>query len=541
MQNPITSLPLLRLRMAFDSFAAIDRSASASTSPALRTSMIALLVATSYYVGSQIGFFFTPHDSPLSSLWPPNAILLAAFLLTPQRIWPVLVLAVLPVHFLIQLRTGIPVLSAFGWFIGNVGEALLGAACIRPFQKEKKALFADVQGVVTFWVFGVLLAPLLTSFFDAGSTVVTGLGRDYWTLWMNRFTSNMIANLTVAPAIVTIVSGGIGRFWRVSRAQLVEAALLIASTALVSLLVFAQGNLFDHGPAFICAPLPFLVWAAMRLGPAGLSFAMLEVTLISVWSARQGIGIFEYSSVHERVVSVHILLALFVLPLMLLAAVVAERRRSQEALENAQGMLISAQEEECHRIARELHTDIAGLLTLANINLRELRGDSGTPEKLLLNRLQDQIASAFDATLHLSHKIHPFGVEYLGLGGALTRLCLDTGADSGIAIRPSAEGVLTSVPLVVSLRIFRIVQLALQDIQERRAKTATVELKAGDGGILLRIADDGAGMAPGHGEGMGLAYMRAQLGSLGGALKLMPAPAGGMVMEVSVPMTEVSA
>jgi len=503
--------------------------------------MIALLVATSYYVGSQIGFFFTPHDTPLSSLWPPNAILLAAFLLTPQRIWPVLVLAVFPVHFLIQLKTGIPTLSALGWFIGNVGEALLGAACIRPFQKETKPLFASLQGVVTFWVFGVLLAPLLTSFFDAGATVVTGMGQGYWTLWMNRFTSNMIANLTVAPAVVTFMSGGIGRFWKASRGQFLEAGQLILGTALISLLVFAKGNLFEHGPAFICAPLPFLMWAAVRFGPAGLSFTMLEVTSISSWSARQGIGIFEYSSMPDRVVSVHILLALFVLPLMLLAAVVAERRRNEEALENTQGMLIAAQEEERHRIARELHTDIAGRLTLAGINVSELRGDSGASEKLLLTRLQDQLSSAFDATLHLSHKIYPFGVEYLGLAGALTRLCLDTAADSGIVIKPSVEGASTKISLGVSLRIFRIVQLALQDLRERQAKTAAVDLKAGDGVIVLRKADDGVGMAPGHGDGMGLAYMRAQLLSLGGTFKLMPVPGGGMVMEIVVPIAEVSA
>jgi len=538
MQSSITATPFLRLRMAFDSFVGIGGSASTSANPVLRTSLTALLVAFGYYAGSQIGFFFTPSDAPISTFWPPNAILLAAFLLTPLRIWWVLVLAVFPAHFLVQLRAGIPAPSALGWFVGNVGEALLGAACIHQLQKERKTLFASVQGVVTFLVFGVLLAPLLTSFVDAGSTALTGLGRGYWVLWMNRLTTNMISNMTIVPAIVTFAAIGFPRFWKASRAQFFEAIQLTAGTVVVSFIVFARGNLFSHGPAFICAPLPFLVWAAVRFGPPGLSFTMLEVTLISTWSARQGVGIFEYSSWPDRVASLHILLGLFVLPFMLVAAVIAERRRNEEALENTRGLLISTQEEERQRIARELHTDLAGRLTLAGYSVGDLRADSSAFERLLLNRLYDEISGALNATLHLAHKIYPFSVEYLGLTRALKRLCLDSGAEGGPVVKPLVEDVPMNIPLGVSLRIFRIAQLALQDIQDRRAKTATVELKVGGGRLLLLMTDDGVAMGLGRGEGMGLAYMRAQVLSLGGTLKLMTAPCGGMVMEASVPITE---
>ena len=181
----------------------------------MRTSAIALLVAISYYAGSQIGFFFTPAHSPIAVFWPPHAILLAAFLLTPPRIWWVLLLAVLPAHLFIQLRTGIPVLSSLGWFVGNSGEALLGAACIRYFKKEK-TLFESVRGIVVFMTFGVLLATLVTSFVDAASTVLTGLGPDYWTLWTARLSSNMIANLIIVPTIVTFGVKGIPSLRRVS-------------------------------------------------------------------------------------------------------------------------------------------------------------------------------------------------------------------------------------------------------------------------------------------------------------------------------------
>src|SRR4029077_19365639 len=155
------------------------RSSPPSLAPPLRMLIIALLVAVSYYAGSQIGFFFTPADQPISTFWPPNAILLGVFLLTPPRIWWVFVLAVLPAHLLIQLQVGVPVLSAVGWFVGNTSEALLGAGCIQ-FLKKDTSLFETVKGVVIFLAFGVGLATLVTSFLDAGSTVLTGAGHNYW-------------------------------------------------------------------------------------------------------------------------------------------------------------------------------------------------------------------------------------------------------------------------------------------------------------------------------------------------------------------------
>jgi len=75
----------------------------------LRAVRPALLVAISYYIGTRIGFAWTPIGQPNSTFWPANAILLAALLLTPPRTWWTLLLAVLPTHMLAQLQAGVPV------------------------------------------------------------------------------------------------------------------------------------------------------------------------------------------------------------------------------------------------------------------------------------------------------------------------------------------------------------------------------------------------------------------------------------------------
>src|SRR5579864_7687103 len=64
---------------------------------------IAIVVALSYYAASKIGFVFTPPHQAISTFWPPNAVLLAALLLVPRREWWIVILAVLPAHFFVQL------------------------------------------------------------------------------------------------------------------------------------------------------------------------------------------------------------------------------------------------------------------------------------------------------------------------------------------------------------------------------------------------------------------------------------------------------
>src|SRR5262249_43970399 len=128
--------PQLRVSVGFHS----------SDSHLFHVSFVALMVAVSYYAASKIGFAFTPAHQAISTFWPPNAVLLSALLLVRTRMWWIVILAVLPAHFLIQLGLGVPALTALGWFITNTSEALIGALCISHFKKQA-ALFESVRGV----------------------------------------------------------------------------------------------------------------------------------------------------------------------------------------------------------------------------------------------------------------------------------------------------------------------------------------------------------------------------------------------------------
>ena len=137
---------------------------------------LGLVAAVGYYLGTKLGFALTPQQSPISTLWPPNAILLAVLLLVPIRNWWIPILAVLPIHLFIQLGLGIPIPTSIGWFVSNVSEAFLGALLVRRFVNPAR-MFESVRGTVIFLCFAVVLAPLTTSFVDAAAVIFTGWQR----------------------------------------------------------------------------------------------------------------------------------------------------------------------------------------------------------------------------------------------------------------------------------------------------------------------------------------------------------------------------
>ena len=75
--------------------------------------MIGLWVFAGYYLGCKIGFALTFQPHPISVLWPPNSILVAALLLTPTRCWWFVLLAAFPAHLAAQLQSHVPPLMIF--------------------------------------------------------------------------------------------------------------------------------------------------------------------------------------------------------------------------------------------------------------------------------------------------------------------------------------------------------------------------------------------------------------------------------------------
>jgi PAS domain S-box-containing protein len=291
----------------------------------------ALLVALAYYLGARIGFALTFQPHPVSVLWPPNSILLAALLLTPVRFWWLMVLAAFPAHLAAQVQSNVPPTMILCWFVSNSCEALIGAGCARYFI-DRPVRLDRLRNVGIFCFFAAFLAPFLSSFLDAAFVVLNHFGQDsYWRVWRIRFSSNSLAALTLVPFIISWSAEGIRWMGRIRRARLLEAAVLLLALLSVNTIVF-----YRLGPApdsaLLYLPVPFLIWAAVRFGSRGVSAAICMVTLLSIWSAGHGYGPFSARSAEENALSIQMFLIVMSVPLLLLAGVIEERRKDAMTL-----------------------------------------------------------------------------------------------------------------------------------------------------------------------------------------------------------------
>src|SRR5881398_1274997 len=151
-----------------------------------RLPVIGLCVSAGYYLGAKIGFALTFQPHPVSVLWPPNSILAAALLLTPTRIWWLVLLSALPAHWAAELQSQIPPTMILCWFISNSSEALIGAGLARLLIGGPLR-FTSIRNAGIFCLSVVLVAPLLSSFLDSAFVRWNEWGHDtYWQLWRIR-------------------------------------------------------------------------------------------------------------------------------------------------------------------------------------------------------------------------------------------------------------------------------------------------------------------------------------------------------------------
>jgi two-component system, LuxR family, sensor kinase FixL len=308
-----------------------------------RIAGIPLAVAVAYYVGAKIGFALTFQPHPISVLWPPNSILLAALLLTPARIWWLVLLAAFPAHLAAQLQSNVPPAMILSWFISNSCEALIGAGCVRYFIGRPVRL-DRLRNVGIFCFFAAVVAPFVSSFLDAAFVVLNRFGQDgYWQIWRIRFSSNFLATLTLVPFIVTWGTDGMAWLARARRMRLVEAGLLLLGLLSVNVVVFYKlGPTTDS--ALLYLPLPFLIWAAVRFGSRGASGAICVLTFLAIWGAGHGYGPFSSRSPEENALAIQMFLIVTSVPLLLLAGVIEERSSGAMALREREERITLAAE-----------------------------------------------------------------------------------------------------------------------------------------------------------------------------------------------------
>ena len=237
--------------------------------------------------------------------------------------------------------------------------------------------------------------------------------------------------------------------------------------------------------------------------------------------------------------------------LLLIAVVVREHRRLTRAqaalaasygqLRGLAGRLVTAQEEERRRIARDVHDDIGQRVASLSIGLsaakRKVPENEG-PLAEELSALQQQARKVASDLRRLTHELHPAALEQLGLLEALRGRCDQVKAESGLQVELEAAGEWPEVEGAVALCLYRVAQEALRNVtRHARAHSARVSLERRDALVVMRVADDGCGFdgAAVRSSGLGLVSLGERVRLLGGTLEVETAKAAGTIVTVSLP------
>jgi PAS domain S-box-containing protein len=222
---------------------------------------------------------------------------------------------------------------------------------------------------------------------------------------------------------------------------------------------------------------------------------------------------------------------------------IGDQKRVEETLRELGGRLISAQEEERSRVARELHDDVNQRITMLSIQLEQLQRDLQKPLNLSqrFQNLQKQVQEISNDIHRLSYRLHPSKLDHLGLGPAVKSLCAELTESGRLQIKFQQTRVPAKLPQDVTLCIFRIAQEALFNcIKHSGAEAVEVLLGKTNNEIHLLVSDNGCGFDPqseASSKGLGFISMRERLRLIDGRLHIDTKPHRGTRVEVSVPLT----
>ncbi len=217
------------------------------------------------------------------------------------------------------------------------------------------------------------------------------------------------------------------------------------------------------------------------------------------------------------------------------------RRRAELALSSLSGRLLSAQEDERHRIARELHDNLGQQVALLSIEIEQVGLSVRSPAAVArsIRQLCERTAEISNEIHNISHRLHSSKLEALGLVAAIRGHCREVLAQ-GVQVHFSDAAVPRSVSPEVQLCLFRIVQEGLNNVVKHSgAPEARVQLSGASDALMLTIADFGRGFNVGAAasrDGLGLESMRERLRLIGGELTIRSQAGEGTRIDARVPL-----
>jgi PAS domain S-box-containing protein len=221
----------------------------------------------------------------------------------------------------------------------------------------------------------------------------------------------------------------------------------------------------------------------------------------------------------------------------------ADLRDAEVARDELSRRMMTAQEADRTRIARELHDDIGQSLAVLKIQmLRAGQPVSGNPQMMhaSLKDLSVKLEKIINKVSSLSHDLHSSELELLGLAVAVKGHCRECSEQLGIPVDCSCDHLREKLDGLIALAFLRVLQEGMHNAMKHSgAKSIAVRLTCSDHDLGLEIKDDGVGFdveAARLAAGLGLISMRERIHLIGGKFEIWSSPGQGTRIAVRAPI-----
>jgi len=223
-----------------------------------------------------------------------------------------------------------------------------------------------------------------------------------------------------------------------------------------------------------------------------------------------------------------------------------DRKRAETTQQGLLKRLLSAEDQERRRIARELHDETGQSLTTLLVGLRAIGDITGLTEvRSMAQRLREVAAHTVDDVGRLARGLHPAVLDDKGLVAAARRHVSDFAKAFGVVVDLRMHGSVPRrlAPLAQST-MYRILQEALTNVaRHARARVVGVVLTRKDAMLELVIRDDGVGFDSvavlSEASGLGLHGMQERVALLGGSVQIESRPGHGTIIRARIPADEI--
>jgi PAS domain S-box-containing protein len=227
----------------------------------------------------------------------------------------------------VNITTMGSVATTLGIDTGNTLEACLGAYLANRFAHGRSA-YERSQDVIKLWMLAGVVSTTVAATFGVTSLCLTGFAEwgNYGSIWVTWWLGDATGAFVIASVLVLWCTQPRLRW---NRRQAVEAALLMVAVTLVGWIVF--GGWFPR--SYLC--LPVLLWPAFRFGSRETATATLLLSVLATWGTLHGSSPFVGDSANESLLVLQAFMAVTAVTALAVAALVSERKRATDALQDA--------------------------------------------------------------------------------------------------------------------------------------------------------------------------------------------------------------